>query len=268
MAGAGVEDDIGTACGEVGAGSVCDPCVLADLETDADARDVENEISYGDGGSVRCGEVIAHALRPWLEPAGLVVDPVAREVSLGGESDDPAVCDQGAGVEQGTLMEDGKADGDNDAFCFRDYHPEHFPRAGVGVRGEKPVLAAVACEAEFREADERGSVLAGCADGGGGACEIPRPVERGLVECGGGEAEVCHGNLEKGASSPFAEDWIVVRGGRRPKIAATSSGKVERCVAGRGKGRRQERSCSGARKEARWSGGFLRRLLPAECRMG
>ncbi len=107
MAGAGIQDDVRAPGSEIGAGSVCDPCVLADLKADAHPAEIEDEISYGHSSSVRGGEIIADAFRPWLEPAWLVVNAVSGEIPLCGEAGDLSVHDQCACIEKRPLVKDG-----------------------------------------------------------------------------------------------------------------------------------------------------------------
>ncbi len=63
-----------------------DPGVLADLETDDQPADVEGEVTDEDL-ALLAGDLADDlgrlALGPRLEPARLVVDPIAREEPLG-----------------------------------------------------------------------------------------------------------------------------------------------------------------------------------------
>jgi hypothetical protein len=129
---------------------------------------------------------------PGLEPAGFVVDAVAGEVLFADEAEDPAVGDEGGGVEDAVVDPQREAEGDDHAAGGREDFEEGLEGLAEGVGGLEGVLTSVSGEAELGEAEDRGLLVSGFGDGGEDAPHIPAPVERGLVEDGGGDAEELH----------------------------------------------------------------------------
>ena len=119
MAGAGVEQDVGPALGEPGAGAVGDPGVAADFEADPHAAAVEQQIADRILACPPISMLADCAGRPAAEPARLVVDAVARQVLLGHEAQQPAVAGHGRRVVDGALEEHRQAEASDHALRLR-----------------------------------------------------------------------------------------------------------------------------------------------------
>ena len=191
---AGIENHIHCARGEAGTRPVRHPGVLADFKADADAGQIENQISDRQAAAAGTGEVIPYTRGPRLEPAWLVVNAVPRKIALRRESENPAIGDECADIEERPLMEYGQPHSHGDAAGFRQEFFQQSPGARMGVRGEKRILTAIAGDTHFRQADKGCAFRPGLGEGPENPGEIPLPIQRGLVEGDGGDAEV-HGRV-------------------------------------------------------------------------
>ena len=79
--------------------SLRDPCVLADLEADSHAREIEEHVAERVALPVAL-ELHHLMVRPRFEPAWFVVKPLARKVLFGREACNAAVGDDARGVVQ------------------------------------------------------------------------------------------------------------------------------------------------------------------------
>ena len=118
MAGTRIEDDIDPSLGKTRPCTIRNPGILANLKTQPDPVQVEDEVpdrvcflSHLDGADIPS--------LPGLEPAGLVVQAIPRQVLLGSKTQGLAIGDQTGSVEKSPGVPGREAKGDNDSAGMR-----------------------------------------------------------------------------------------------------------------------------------------------------
>lgn len=199
VTGAGIEDEVGSVGGQQNAGTLGDPGVFANFETDADATDIEQQIADGDGFAFGGDVNVSLLHRPGFEPAGFVVESIASQMAFGDEAEEPAVHGQCHAVENRVLMEHGEAEGDDQPPGFGKQFLQGCPGSLAGVGAEEGILAAITGDAEFGKAEDGGSLGTRGSDRLQNPGGITVPIERSLIQNGSGEMQEFHAWIEEGA---------------------------------------------------------------------
>ena len=97
MAGARVEDDVGTALGKPCARAISHPSVAADFHADLYAATVEQQIADRIGVAVD-GHLSDVARGPRCEPTWLVMNAIAGQMLLADEAEQSAIAAKGHDV--------------------------------------------------------------------------------------------------------------------------------------------------------------------------
>jgi len=196
VAGRGVEDDVGAMRREPGPRTLGHPGVLADLEAEADAvlrlrSEREEQIAkrHLDPADPCRGRA---AFMPGLEPARLVVDAIAGEMLLGHASQHPSIGDHRYAIEQRAVVQARQTETHHQPVRLGQQFEQHAFGLHHDVGAMEGVLAAIAGDAQLGQAEQADLRGAGVTDGGQDALLVPVPIERGLVEDGGGEGDPVH----------------------------------------------------------------------------
>ena len=200
MTGAGVENDIGAAAGQLAAGPVGHPGVFADFEADADAAALEHDVAqrHTAAGQFHFGRLPG---RPGLKPTRLVVDALPCEILLGRQPQQFAVDRQGRRVEPPAAAQHRQPQ--------RDDHP---PRLGQNLvehagghchrgRRVKGVFTSVPGDAQLGQAEDAHAIGPGRFDRADDVGRISIPVERRLIQRGSGNFDELHVRSKKGTGA-------------------------------------------------------------------
>ncbi len=179
--------------GEGRAGTIRDPRVFADLESEAYATAVEEQVSDGHGAPLGQRMRIDDAHRPGLEPARLIMDAVAREMPFRHEAHQLPIRQERGAVEHSVLVQDGQPDRDHHAPRFRQHLHQCRPGTPEGVGRVEGVLASVPGQAELRQTQHRDAHGPRLRNGPADVFQIMAPVERGLVQHRRADMEGAHG---------------------------------------------------------------------------
>ncbi len=188
-----IEDDVDSLRRHASAGSARHPGVLADLEADLHATAIEYQVADRILLAAKVDRV-ADLLGPGLEPARLVVQTVAAEEPLGNEARDPPIDRQAGTVEQGITMQERQAQAHDHAPRGRKDCFERFPDYRLESRPVEGILAAVAGDAHFRQAKDRGSLSPSSTDRRQDVLLIARPIQGSLIQHGCRNSDTCHGS--------------------------------------------------------------------------
>ena len=191
MAGAGIEQNVGPAAGQSTARAFAHPGIAADLEPDANATDIEQQIANGIQPPVPL-HLPDHAGRPLLEPAWFVVDTVGRQELLAHQAEQLAIDEERRRVVQARLVEHRHADCDDQPFGVRQQLAQFVECLALDADREEHVLAAVAGDGQFGQADQLSPGGTGFVDGRQQSPAVARPVHRRLVHTSSSDADVLH----------------------------------------------------------------------------
>ena len=121
------------------------------------------------------------------------MQPVTSEVLFGVKSHDFGVRKESDDVKEAVLETKREADGKGESLGFREDVEEDLEGSVGGVGRKELVLATIAGEGEFGEAEEGDLFFFCLSDDGEDARLVSIPVEWGLVERAGGKMDVSHG---------------------------------------------------------------------------
>ncbi len=192
MAGAGIEDHIDRVGRHSAAGPSGHPGVFTNFKADLDSAQVEDQIADRIFLAVNFDRV-AHLVRPGFEPSRFVMQSVAAQESLAHETRDAAIDRQTSAIEQCAAMENRQAQADRHAFRRRQNLLQDGQGGVLQSRTLESVFAAIAADAQFGQAEDACALKPRGRDGGEDVVAVARPIHRGLVEYGGGDADASHG---------------------------------------------------------------------------
>ena len=191
MARAGIENHVDAAEGQLRTGPIGDPGVLANLEADLHAADVEVNIAERVRFVTGC-QISPAADRPGLEPARLIVDAVAGEKPLGGKTENPTVSHQRRRVVKRAMVQHGQPNRDDNSASARHDLFQHSPGGALHGRREKRVFTAVAGDAQLRQAEQTDPLAAGRLDAGDNVRLVRLPRQRSLIQDSGADFQQLH----------------------------------------------------------------------------
>jgi hypothetical protein len=168
-----------------------DPCILADLEADSHAGEIEEHVAE------RVALATAFELHdlmvgPGLEPARLVVKPLASEVLLGREPCDLSVGDEACGVVETAPTPDRHPNAHDHALGLGHELHQHRPGTLRDIRPEECVLAAVARRAKLGKHEQRHPLSARLPKDRLDAPLVAGPIERRLIQRRGRDLDGDH----------------------------------------------------------------------------
>ena len=130
VAGRRIEDDVRPFQRQRPARTIRHPGVFADLKADLHAADVKVNVANGVALALQF-RVRKEALRPGLEPPGLVVQTLAGEEPLGHKAEDSPIRHQAGRVEQGVVVQHRQAERDDNPAASRAGSPAARPAPGA-----------------------------------------------------------------------------------------------------------------------------------------
>ena len=168
-----------------------DPCIFADLEADSHTREIEEHVA--ERVALATAFELHHLMvRPGLEPARLIVKPLASEVLFGREACDLSVGDDACGVVETAPTPDRHPNAHDHALGLgHDLH-QHRPGALRDIRPEERVLAAVARRAKLGKHEQRDPLSVRLSNHRLDAPLVAGPIERRLIQRRGRDLDGDH----------------------------------------------------------------------------